>query len=84
MALRCEGQTLEKKKYQLSAKLSVTFFSEQSVGMTLAQRYDWSGTPLRQGRALPRRIYRLPPLPLTSLCLVLDVSGIVFIGWLAG
>ena len=36
----------EKKKYKLSVKLSVTFFSEQSVGMTLAQRYTESDTPL--------------------------------------
>ena len=45
MALRCVWQTL-KKKYKLSVKLSVTFFSEQSVGMTLAQRYTESDTPL--------------------------------------
>ena len=57
----------EKKRYKLSVKLSVTFFSEQSVGMTLAQRYDWSGTPLSASRALPRRIYRLPPMPPTSI-----------------
>ena len=49
MALRCEGQTLNKKKDKLSVKLSVLFFSEQSVGMTLARRYDWSGTPLMAG-----------------------------------
>ena len=46
MALRCEGQTLKKKKYKLSVKLSVIFFSKQSVGMTLAQRYTESDTPL--------------------------------------
>ena len=52
MALRCEGQTLKKKKkYKLSVKLSVAFVSEQSVGMTLARRYDWSGTPLKAGQS---------------------------------
>ena len=51
MALRCEGQTLKKKKYKLSVELSVAFFSEQSVGMTLAQSYDWSGTPLKAGQS---------------------------------
>ena len=45
MALRCVWQTL-KKKYKLSVKLSVIFFSKQSVGMTLAQRYTGSDTPL--------------------------------------
>ena len=34
--------------------------------MTLAQCYVWSGTPLKAGRAPPRRIYRLPPLLPTS------------------
>ena len=36
----------EKKKYKLSVELSVIFFSKQSVGMTLAQRYTGSDTPL--------------------------------------
>ena len=36
----------EKKKYKLSVELSVIFFSKQSVGMTLAQRYTQSDTPL--------------------------------------
>ena len=36
----------EKKKYKLSVELSVIFFSKQSVGMTLAQRYTESDTPL--------------------------------------
>ena len=49
--------------YKLSVQLSVTFFSEQSVGMTLVQRYDCSGTPLGQGRALPQRICRASPVP---------------------
>ena len=35
-----------KKKYKLSVELSVIFFSKQSVGMTLAQRYTESDTPL--------------------------------------
>ena len=30
--------------------LSVSFFSLQSVSMTLARRYVWSGTPLKAGR----------------------------------
>ena len=30
--------------------LSVSFFSLQSVSMTLAQRYEWSGTPLTAGQ----------------------------------
>jgi len=34
--------------------------------MTVARRYDWAGTPLGQGSTLPRRIYRLLPLPPTS------------------
>ena len=29
--------------------LSVSFFSLQSVSMTLAQRYEWSGTPFKAG-----------------------------------
>ena len=29
--------------------LSVSFFSLQSVSMTLARRYVWSGTPLTAG-----------------------------------
>ncbi len=49
MALRCEGQTLKKKSVELSVELSVAFFSKQSVGITLAQSYDWSGTPLKAG-----------------------------------
>ena len=50
MALRSEGQTLKKKRIELSVMLSVSFFSLQSVSMTLAQRYEWSGTPLTAGQ----------------------------------
>ena len=48
MALRCEGQTLEKKNI---AERAAEFFSFslQSVSMTLVQRYEWSGTPLEAG-----------------------------------
>ena len=47
MALRGEGQTLDKKK--IAERYAQRFFSP-SAGMTLAQRYEWSGTPLKAGQ----------------------------------
>ena len=50
MALRSEGQTLKKKKNIAERHAQRFFFSLQSVSMTLAQRYVWSGTPLTAGQ----------------------------------
>ena len=50
MALRSEGQTLRKKKNIAERHAQRFFFSLQSVSMTLAQRYEWSGTPLTAGQ----------------------------------
>ena len=48
MALRSEGQTLKKKNIA-ERHAQRFFFSLQSVSMTLARRYVWSGTPLKAG-----------------------------------
>ena len=50
MALRSEGQTLKKKRNIAERHAQRFFFSLQSVSMTLAQRYEWSGTPLTAGQ----------------------------------
>ena len=59
MALRCEGQTLQKKyswalaqRYFFSGMalgMALGMAIGMALGMTLAQRYDWSGTPLQAG-----------------------------------
>ena len=46
MALRCEGQMLDNKN-KLAEREAERFL--QSVSMTLAHRYEWSGTPLKAG-----------------------------------
>ena len=64
MALRSEGQTLEKKKNIAERHAQRFFFSLQSVSMTLARRYVWSGTPLRAGlRPAAAHCEGLRPVP---------------------